>query len=113
MLNNFVSQAGTMGNDPSLEIPVRADFVTRTPRYSKRRTWEYRRAHHHHFHPGTERLVISHPPIARITVGFIIAGLAMVYAAGVQHLIYISVSSKNTLPTPFQQANIDLPATLL
>ena len=42
-------------------------------------------------YPILRRSGIFFRPIARITVGFIFTGLAMLYAAGVQHLIYISV----------------------
>jgi len=42
-------------------------------------------------YPFLQRSGISFRPIARITVGFGFAGLAMLYAAGVQHVIYISV----------------------
>jgi POT family proton-dependent oligopeptide transporter len=43
-------------------------------------------------YPALQRCGIPFRPIARITVGFILAALAMLYAAGVQHLIYISVT---------------------
>lgn len=43
-------------------------------------------------YPALRRSGIPFRPIARIAVGFVLAGLAMLYAAGVQHLIYISVS---------------------
>ncbi|PMD40414.1 peptide transporter PTR2-A [Hyaloscypha variabilis F] len=82
MLNNFVSQAGTMelhgipndvlGNIDALTIIIFIPVLN---------VWLY---------PILQRNGIPFRPIARITVGFIIAGLAMVYAAGVQHLIYIS-----------------------
>jgi POT family proton-dependent oligopeptide transporter len=121
MLNNFVSQAGTMGKAPVQKHPSELtlfpelhgipndvlgniDALTIIIFIPVLNVWLY---------PMLQRNGIPFRPIARITVGFIIAGLAMVYAAGVQHLIYISVSSKNTPPTPFQQANIGLPATLL
>jgi len=42
-------------------------------------------------YPLLQHSGIPFRPIARITVGFIFAALAMLYAAGVQHLIYISV----------------------
>jgi POT family proton-dependent oligopeptide transporter len=42
-------------------------------------------------YPILQRSGIPFRPIARIAVGFIFAALAMLYAAGVQHLIYISV----------------------
>jgi len=41
--------------------------------------------------PVLQRSGIPFRPIARISVGFVFAALAMLYAAGVQHLIYISV----------------------
>lgn len=41
-------------------------------------------------YPLLRKLHISFKPITRISVGFIVASLAMVYAAIVQHLIYIA-----------------------
>jgi POT family proton-dependent oligopeptide transporter len=64
-------------------------------------------------YPILRRGGILFRPIARITVGFIFAGLAMLYAAGVQHLIYISVICENTPLICFQFTNIGLLATLL
>jgi proton-dependent oligopeptide transporter, POT family len=49
-------------------------------------------------YPVLRQSGIPFRPMARITVGFIIAGLAMLYAAGVQHLIYISVIWKHITP---------------
>lgn len=63
-------------------------------------------------YPILRRSGIPFRPIARITVGFVIAGLSMLYAAGVQHLIYISVI-RNIPLTHFQFTDISLLATLL
>jgi POT family proton-dependent oligopeptide transporter len=47
-----------------------------------------------YLYPILQRSGIPFRPIARITVGFIFAAIAMLYAAGVQHLIYSSVTRK-------------------
>jgi POT family proton-dependent oligopeptide transporter len=101
MLNNFVSQAGTMGNFSNLDNTNRInlpfflelhgipndvlgniDAITIIVFIPILNTCLY---------PILRRSGIPFRPMARITVGFIIAGLSMLYAAGVQHLIYISV----------------------
>lgn len=80
MLNNFVSQAGTMElhgipndimqNIDSLTIiifiPICDNFI----------------------YPALRRIGIKFRPITRITMGFVFASLSMAYAAIVQHLIY-------------------------
>jgi POT family proton-dependent oligopeptide transporter len=43
-------------------------------------------------YPLLHRIGIPFRPIARITVGFVFAAFAMMYAAGVQHIIYSSVN---------------------
>ncbi|KAI9820420.1 MAG: peptide transporter ptr2 [Thelocarpon impressellum] len=82
MLNNFISQAGTMelhgipndimqNIDPLtivIFIPIIDRFV----------------------YPGLRKVGIKFQPITRITWGFIMGSLAMAYAAIVQHLIYTS-----------------------
>jgi POT family proton-dependent oligopeptide transporter len=103
MLNNFVSQAGSMGNGSQSEqyradlpfslelhgIPNdvlgNIDALTIIMFIPILNTYLY---------PLLQRSGIPFRPIARITVGFIFAALAMLYAAGVQHLIYISVTWK-------------------
>ena len=101
MLNNFVSQAGSMGNGSNLDSANRVnlpfllelhgipndvlgniDALTIIIFIPILNTCLY---------PLLQRSGIPFRPIARITVGFIFAALAMLYAAGVQHLIYISV----------------------
>ncbi|KAF4628926.1 hypothetical protein G7Y89_g9224 [Cudoniella acicularis] len=82
MLNNFISQAGSMelhgipndvlGNIDALTIIIFIPILNTS------------------LYPVLQRGGIPFRPIARITVGFIFAALAMLYAAGVQHLIYIS-----------------------
>ena len=39
-------------------------------------------------YPGLEKLRIPFPPVTRITFGYLIAGMAMGYAALLQHFIY-------------------------
>jgi POT family proton-dependent oligopeptide transporter len=109
MLNNFISQAGTMGNgsnpdrknrvnlpfSPELhgipnDILVNIDALTIIIFIPVLNACLY---------PILRRSGIPFRPIARITVGFVIAGLSMLYAAGVQHLIYISVI-RNIYPSP-------------
>lgn len=82
MQNNFISQAGTMelhgipndmlGNIDPLTIIIFIPILNTT------------------LYPLLQRSGIPFRPIARITVGFILAAIAMLYAAGVQHLIYTS-----------------------
>jgi dipeptide/tripeptide permease len=64
-------------------------------------------------YPILQRNGIPFRPIARITMGFIFAALAMLYAAGVQHLIYSSVIEKYISLVRFQLTNIGILATLL
>jgi POT family proton-dependent oligopeptide transporter len=102
MLNNFVSQAGSMGKGPNPDnttwltnllelhgipndILGNLDALTIIIFIPILNTCLY---------PVLQRSGIPFRPIARITVGFIFAALAMLYAAGVQHLIYISVIRK-------------------
>lgn len=101
MLNNFVSQAGTMGkfsildSANSVNLPFslelhgipndvlgNIDALTIIIFIPVLNTCLY---------PILRRSGMPFRPIARITVGFVFAGLSMLYAAGVQHLIYISV----------------------
>ncbi|KAI9846137.1 MAG: peptide transporter ptr2 [Thelocarpon superellum] len=82
MLNNFISQAGTMElhgipndimqNIDSLTIIIFIPLMDRL------------------FYPFLRSIGIRFKPITRITWGFILGSLAMAYAAIVQHLIYIS-----------------------
>jgi len=64
-------------------------------------------------YPILQRHGIPFRPIARIAVGFIFAGAAMLYAAGVQHLIYTSVSNLKTKSSAVCDTNISRPATML
>ncbi|GAB5591955.1 peptide transporter ptr2 [Umbelopsis nana] len=82
MINNLVSQAGTMwtGNVPNdilqnidglvliLTIPIMDRFI----------------------YPGLRRIGIPMRPITRITLGFLLAAIAIAYSAGVQSMIYKS-----------------------
>jgi dipeptide/tripeptide permease len=123
MLNNFISQAGTMGNDSTPnntsrvnlsfllelhgipnDILTNIDALTIIAFIPILNTCLY---------PILRRSGILFRPIARITVGFIFAGLAMLYAAGVQHLIYISVICEHMPLICFQFTNIGLLAPLL
>ncbi|KAF2807669.1 MFS peptide transporter [Mytilinidion resinicola] len=82
MMNNFISQAGQtqlhnipndiMQNIDPLTILLFIPLLDRL------------------LYPLLRRLSIPFPPISRITAGFLLASLAMLYAAFVQHLIYTS-----------------------
>jgi POT family proton-dependent oligopeptide transporter len=110
MLNNFISQAGTMGSGPLpdrmniLDLPFllerhgipndvlgNIDAMTIIIFIPILNTSLY---------PMLQSSGIPFRPIARITVGFIFAAFAMLYAAGVQYLIYISVIEIHA-PHPF------------
>ena len=80
MINNFVSQAGTMelhgipndimGNIDPIAILILIPICDRL------------------LYPMLQKFGIQFRPITRITWGFVLASLAMVYAAGVQRAIY-------------------------
>jgi len=82
MLNNFISQAGTMNthgipndimqNIDSLTIIIFIPIFDRL------------------IYPGLRRIGIPFRPITRITFGFFFGSLAMAYAAIVQYIIYKS-----------------------
>ncbi|KAF6227647.1 hypothetical protein HO173_012087 [Letharia columbiana] len=82
MLNNFISQAGTMQlhgipNDFMQNIdPLTIIFLI--PIFDRL------------LYPGLRKIGIPFRPITRITWGFVFGALAMAYAAIVQHLIYSS-----------------------
>lgn len=82
MLNNFISQAGTMQlhgipNDIMQNIdPFTLIFLI--PIFDRL------------LYPGLRKIGIPFRPVTRITWGFIFGALAMAYAAIVQHLIYSS-----------------------
>lgn len=82
MLNNFISQAGTMQlhgipNDIMQNIdPLTIIFLI--PIFDRL------------LYPGLRKIGIPFRPITRITWGFVFGALAMAYAAIVQHLIYSS-----------------------
>jgi POT family proton-dependent oligopeptide transporter len=122
MLNNFVSQAATMGTSVNPDNTNTADLlfllelhgipndllenidplaiIVFIPIISKT------------IYPYLQHRGIPFRPIARITVGFIFAALAMFCAAGVQYLIYSSVILIH-IPQSFLITDISLIATLL
>ena len=82
MLTNFISQAGTMETHgvPN-DIMANIDPITviiLVPILDRM------------IYPILGRLKISFPPLIRITWGFMLCGLAMAYAAVIQHLIYLA-----------------------
>ena len=101
MLNNFISQAGTMGKPSNLDGTdiVNLPFLPELHGIPNDLLGNidaltiiiFIPILNSGLYPILRRSGIFLRPIARITVGFIFAGLAMLYAAGVQHLIYISV----------------------
>ena len=101
MLNNFISQAGAMGNGSNLDSANRVNlpFLLELHGIPNDALGNidaltiivFIPILNAGLYPILQRSGILFRPIARITVGFIFAGLAMLYAAGVQHLIYISV----------------------
>ena len=122
MFNNFISQAGTMGNVSDSESANTADLSFLLERHGipndifqnidALTIILFIPIFNSCLYPVLQRLGIQFRPIARITVGFIFAGLAMLYAAGVQHLIYTSVIQNHTALL-FRLTNIDFLATLL
>jgi POT family proton-dependent oligopeptide transporter len=101
MLNNLISQAGTMGNHPNPDVKkfVHLSFLLELHGFPNDLLGNidaltivvFIPVANSTLYPLLHRSGIPFRPITRITVGFIIAALAMLYAAGVQHLIYTSV----------------------
>ncbi|KAK7007588.1 Peptide/h+ symporter protein [Favolaschia claudopus] len=56
-------------------------------------------------YPFLRRMGINFSPIKRISAGFFVAGLSMVYAAVLQHYIYITSPCDNKRPSECQDAN--------
>ncbi|RDW71679.1 hypothetical protein BP5796_07713 [Coleophoma crateriformis] len=115
MLNNFVSQAGTMElHGIPNDILSNIDALTVIAFIPVLNAVLY---------PFLQRFRIPFRPIARITVGFIFAACGMLYAAGLQHLIYsrppcydhplhCDASKDGTIPNQIHVA-IQIPAYLL
>jgi POT family proton-dependent oligopeptide transporter len=65
------------------------------------------------FYPWLRKMGIAFTPIKRIFVGFLFVGLAMVYAAVLQHYIYVGSPCQNNLPSECVDAEeYPLPANI-